>query len=101
MASAWEHNTDYVVSAAGDLDTVPPREEREIVAVTLDQEGEPGVLSGPPRKECQRCGDAVDRREQHVLAHVWAEAQTGRILHKPVFCDRECWRGWFSRENVR
>lgn len=48
------------------------------------------------QRECQHCGDAVDLLEAHTAATLWSShtETAGRIMYKPVFCDRWCWLDW-------
>lgn len=84
---------EHVVPAAFGLDDAPPVDEREFVAVDLEYVDD-GVIQGPDYKECQHCGDAVNVREKHAYACLWAEDSISRIMYKVVFCGRECWFSW-------
>ncbi len=86
----------YVVPAAYGLDEAPPIDERVFIEVDLEHVND-SVIQGPDYKECQHCGDAVEVREQHAYACLWAEDSISRIMYKVVFCGRGCWLAWMRR----
>jgi len=84
---------DAVISAEG-LDAAPPRHKRQIVDVDLERVDDTRLEGTVHHKTCQHCGDAVELLESHAWGCLWAPAKTGRIMYKPVFCDRWCWIEW-------
>lgn len=88
---------DYVVPPESRLETPPDGDNGEIVEVEFDRADE-RYAKNPP-KACQSCESPVDQSEPHVWAYGWQMNPYGNRTHfRAVFCDRDCWTAWASRE---
>jgi len=98
----WEDNAALSIlkescwPAIDGLEEAPGPDEGYIFAVEMDYAR--STARDHDKRACQTCGEPVFIGEPHVRATV--KLRVGKFLHhkNPVFCDRECWASWASRE---
>lgn len=80
---------------ADDAVASPPAPGEGFIAKVNFKTKRAGPLSP---KDCQQCGTPVDRETPYIRATVWLDGDLREVMHTPVFCDKNCWASWASRE---